>query len=124
MPSEVEITAGKVRARATLNDTQTAQAILGALPIKAQANTWGDEIYFSIPVDCRPEEPREVVEVGDLGYWPPGKAFCIFFGPTPASRGQEVRPASPVTVVGRVQGDPTLFRQVADGEQVIIQKVE
>ncbi len=55
--------------------------------------TWGDEIYFAIPVSLKEDGPRATVEVGDLGYWPPGRAFCIFFGPTPASRGDEVRAA-------------------------------
>ena len=84
----ISITAGKVSLRAELNEGPTAEKIWEALPIEAKANTWGDEIYFGIPVRAE-EEPgaKEDVEVGQLGYWPPGNAFCIFFGPTPASSG-------------------------------------
>ena len=103
---------------ATLNGSRTAKAIHEALPIEARASTWGDEIYFSVPVQLGPENPREIVELGDLGYWPPGSAFCIFFGRTPASRGSEIRPASPVNVLGRVEGDPTVFRKVRPGDRV------
>ena len=85
-----------------MNDSETASRILAELPIRSGFNTWGDEIYFQIPVTADPEDPRETVESGDLAYWPPGKAFCIFYGPTPASEGDEIRPASPVNPVGRV----------------------
>jgi len=121
MPSNIVITAGPVRLEAQLNDTFTAQAIRNMLPISAAANTWGDEIYFSIPMTLELENGRDVVELGDLGYWPPGRAFCIFFGTTPASQGEEIRPASAVTVVGKVLGDVTTLKQVSAGEQVSIE---
>jgi len=107
---------------ATLNDSETAKAIHGALPLESKANTWGDEIYFSVPVVLDSERPREVVELGDLGYWPPGHAFCIFFGRTPASRGDEIRPASPVNVFGRVLGDPKVFKKVRSGDRVTLMR--
>ncbi|MGH7411271.1 MAG: cyclophilin-like fold protein [Candidatus Methylomirabilis sp.] len=117
------ITVGQVTATAVLHKTPTADAIWSALPIEARANTWGDEIYFSIPVNASLEQDaREVVQLGDLGYWPPGTAFCIFFGPTPASHGDEIRPASAVNVVGRVEGDPKVFKKVADGAKVVIRR--
>lgn len=116
----ITITAGKITVTATLDAGRTADAIWNALPLEARASTWGDEIYFSIPVTCDPESPREVVEMGDLGYWPPGSAFCIFFGPTPASRDREIRPASPVNVFGRIQGDATVFKAVRSGTTVTI----
>ncbi len=119
--TRLKITAGDVQLTAVLNDSATAKAIARALPIEAGANRWGEEIYFAIAVAAGEENPQEVVAVGDLAYWPPGRAFCIFFGPTPASRGGEVRPASPVNVVGRVDGDATLFGQVADGDRVRIE---
>jgi len=100
----IRITAGQVVAAARLNESRTAGAVWDALPIEAKAETWGDEVYFSIGLDAREESPQAVVEMGDLGYWPPGQAFCIFFGRTPASRSDEIRPASPVNVVGRVTG--------------------
>ncbi|HEV2282863.1 MAG TPA: cyclophilin-like fold protein [bacterium] len=118
----IVITAGKIRGTAALGSGRTADAIWNALPLEARASTWGDEIYFSIPVQCEPESPREVVEMGDLGYWPPGSAFCIFFGPTPASQGGEIRPASPVNVFGRVVGDAAVFKAVRSGTTVKIER--
>ena len=122
---QIKITAGPVEAIADLDDSPTADAIWEALPIKGQANTWGDEIYFDIPVFLDPSAgAREAVAVGELGYWPPGHAFCIFFGRTPASRGDEPRAASAVNVFGRVAGDATIFRQVRDGAAVFIERME
>ena len=121
MPRAITIKAGTVSVRAELNDSRTATAIARALPIEAKAETWGDEIYFSIGQSHPGESPREVVEMGDLGYWPPGQAFCIFFGPTPMSRGDEIRPASAVNVVGRVVGDARAFKKVRAGSRVRIE---
>jgi len=122
MDKRIRIKAGSVEALAELNDTKVAQAIWDNLPIKGRANTWGDEIYFSIPVSVAQENGQELVEVGDLGYWPPGQAFCIFFGPTPMSEGDKPRPASPVTVFGQVAGDAAVFKQVESGTEVTIEK--
>lgn len=116
----IRITAGKVEAEAELNGTRTAHAIWQALPITGRANRWGDEIYFSTPLTLELEAGQEVVSVGDLGYWPDGKAPCIFFGPTPVSRGDEIRPASPVTVFGKVIGDATIFKKVVAGTRITI----
>ena len=124
MQRRIVIAAGEVTAEAELNDTQTAEAIWQALPIRARANTWGEEIYFSIPVRLGTERGQEVVESGDLGYWAPGTAFCIFFGPTPASRGDEIRPASAVTVFGHIVGDATVFRKVRGGTEILIEAKE
>jgi hypothetical protein len=118
----IRITAGSIAADAALNDSVTAAAVWEALPLSVPAETWGDEIYFSIPVKAKPESPRETVEMGDLGYWPPGSAFCIFFGPTPASRGSEIRPASPVNILGRVLGDSTVFKKVRSGTTVRVER--
>jgi hypothetical protein len=125
MEKKINIKAGIVEARAVLNDSLTARKIWEALPIEARANTWGDEIYFDIPVKASLEkDARDRVEVGDLGYWPTGNAFCIFFGPTPVSRGDEVRPASAVNVIGRVSGDPKVFKKVPSGAKVRIEPGE
>ena len=124
MVKRIKITAGEVSATAALNHTATAQAIWAALPLTARANTWGDEIYFSIPVKLETEKGQETVELGDLGYWSPGTAFCIFFGPTPMSQGDEIRPASPVTVFGHIEGDATLFRAVSSGTPMTIERAE
>ena len=120
MARVIRITAGSVSAEATLDDGKTADAIWTALPIEAEAQTWGDEIYFDVGIKIGAEKPRETVALGDLGYWPPGSAFCIFFGPTPASRGAEIRPASAVNVFGRVIGDPTVFKKVRAGTRVTL----
>lgn len=113
---------GKITAEAVLNDSHTATAIWDALPLSVAGQTWGDEIYFDIPVQAKPEQAREVVEMGDLGYWPPASAFCIFYGPTPASRGNEIRPASPVNVFGRLLGDATVFKPVRSGATVRVER--
>jgi len=118
----IKITAGSVSADATLNDSATARAIWDALPLAVAGQTWGDEIYFSIPVTAVPESPRETVDMGDLAFWPPGTAFCIFFGRTPASRGDEIRPASAVNVFGRVLGDPAVFKRVRSGTTVRVER--
>jgi len=121
MPHAIKITAGTVSVRAELNDSKTAAAIAAALPIEQRGQTWGDEIYFDIGLALAAESPREVVALGDLGYWPPGQAFCIFFGPTPMSRGDEIRPASAVNVIGRVLDDPRVLKRVPAGSRVTIE---
>ena len=103
---------------------KTAKAVTDALPIRGRGSRWGDEIYFSIGVSAQSENAKDVVEVGDIAYWPPGQALCIFFGPTPASRGQEPRAASPVNVFGKVHGDAGVFRKVRSGEEVTMTKAE
>jgi len=121
--SMIKITSGKLSLAIELNDTPTARKLLEKLPFDGTINTWGDEIYFETPVTANPEkEARAVVEVGDVGYWPPGQALCVFFGPTPASEGNEPRAASPVTVIGRVQGDARRAGQFRDGEDVRVSK--
>jgi hypothetical protein len=125
MAYRITITAGSVSMQAELNDNPTAKKIYESLPITGQANTWGDEIYFEIPVQAeQAADARAAVEVGELGYWPVGKAFCIFFGPTPASTGEQPRAASPVNVVGRVSGDAAAFRQVPAGATVTLESSE
>ena len=107
---------------AELNDTATAGLIYEALPITASGDFWGDEIYFKIPVNAEDENPQDVVEVGDLAYWPPGSAFCIFYGRTPASTDQSPRPASPVTVIGRIEAGPQELRKLKDLRNIGIRK--
>ena len=118
----IRITAGSVDAEGMLDDSVTAGLVWDALPLPVAAETWGDEIYFAIPAKAKAEKPRETVDMGDLGYWPPGSAFCIFFGPTPSSRGSEIRPASPVNVFGKVAGDPTVFKTVRSGTKVQLER--
>ena len=116
---KITITAGDISLPAELNDGPTARQIWEALPIEGSANVWGDEIYFAIPVQAEQEpDAREQVEVGELGYWPVGRAFCIFFGPTPVSTDDRPRAYSPVNILGRVVGDATAFRAVKSGATV------
>ncbi len=118
----VRFQAGAVDIRGELHDTATARAIAAALPLEATVHTWGDEIYFTIPVrEPLDETASELVEPGDIGYWPRGPALCLFFGPTPISGPGEIRPASAVNLVGRLSGDIQRLREVRDG---IIIKVE
>ena len=124
MGNRIRITAGAIETEAELNNTRTAQEIWEALPIKSRVNLWGDEIYFSIPLSLQLEAGQEVVSIGDLGYWPDGNAFCIFFGPTPVSQRDEIRPASPVTVFGKVIGDATIFKKVATGTKITVRNRE
>jgi hypothetical protein len=124
MGKEIVIRAGNVEQRAEFNESPTARKIWDALPIEANANTWGDEIYFAIEVMTELSEPVEVVEKGDLGYWDQGHAFCIFFGLTPVSTSDEIRPASPVDVIGKLLGKPEDFKNVNNGDKVTIEKAE
>lgn len=103
---------------------KTGDAIWNALPIEARANRWGEEIYFSTGVKIGEENSQEVVQLGEIGYWPPGKAFCIFFGRTPASTDDKPRAASPVNVFGKVIGDLSALKKVRDGDQITIDKAK
>ena len=119
---QIIIRVGSLSMGATLDDTPTARDIAAALPIRSAFNTWGDEIYFGIPVEAGLDDTaREVVDLGDLGYWPPGNAFCIFFGPTPMSQADDIRPASAVNIIGRVLGDATQFKQVMQAAEIVIE---
>ena len=121
---KITITTEDLKVDASLNDSETAQKIWKTLTIEGSVNTWGDEIYFSIPVNVGLENAKAIVLEGDLAYWPPGNAFCIFFGLTPTSQGDEIRPASPVNIFGKVIGDPKVFKKVRSGAKIIIEKGE
>ena len=121
---KITVTAGSVLVTATLNDSSTAEALWNALPLEASANTWGDEIYFRVAVQVDEEDgASDVVNMGALAYWPPGQALCLFFGPTPASRGDEIRAASAVNVIGSIEGDATVLKHVESGARVVVSRV-
>jgi len=101
---------------------RTAEAILKALPFTSEANRWGDEIYFEIPVELSEEVSKVEVEKGDVAYWPPGRAMCIFFGPTPVSKGDKILAYSPVNVFGKVVDDYNVLKRVKDGEKIQVYK--
>lgn len=122
---KIRITAGGVTLTAALNGSSTARRIAAALPLAGRADTWGDEIYFAIPVSCPPEKDAgDVVPLGAVAYWPPGRALCLFFGPTPASEGEECRAASPVNLVGAIEGDPAVLKAVPDGAEVTVEPAD
>lgn len=123
MEKKIRIVINDLKVEAELNESKTARLIWEALPIVARTNLWGEEIYFAIPVKTGLEEgAREVVSSGELGYWPTGHAFCIFFGPTPASRGDEIRAASAVNIIGKVLSDPKVFLKAKDGVKITLEK--
>lgn len=117
MPEPIRVIVGEVTLQGVLGDTETARALAGALPVEASINTWGEEFYFDVPVSMELDETATTdVEVGDLGYWPPGRALALFFGRTPASGpdGKPV-PASEVNRVGRVEGAEALLGHLDAG---------
>ncbi len=123
MPVKIKITAQEVVLDAELFDTATARAIADALPIETVPNEWGDEFYFEVPVKMPLDETAAIkVAVGDIGYWPPGSALAVFFGPTPMSKGPEPVPASKVNIVGRIAGDATLLRKVKGTKKIRIER--
>ncbi len=125
MERRITITSGSLRVDGMLYTSPTADAVWNCLPLHASVHTWGDEIYISIPVQVDLDaDAQEVVEIGDMGYWPSGAALCIFFGPTPVSRPGEIRPASAVNVFGKVTGDTERFKKIADGSAITITKAQ
>jgi uncharacterized protein len=118
----IAIRIGTLSMEAELHETLTAQKIAAVLPLRTSFNTWGDEIYFAIPVDAALDDSaQDIVELGALGYWPPGKALCIFFGQTPVSQPGKIMPASAVNVIGKVLGDATAFKAVMREREVVVE---
>jgi RpiB/LacA/LacB family sugar-phosphate isomerase len=120
---KAKLTAGKATAFAWLNSTRTADTIWESLPLRGTAHAWGNEIYFGIPVELGEENARQTVNFGDLAFWPDGNCLCVFFGQTPASRGDEIRAASPVNVLGRIINDPRVFEGMSEIE-VLVERVQ
>jgi len=122
---EILITVNGEEYRAELTSNPTAQKLWDALPIEGQANIWGEEIYFEIPVSAAQEpDAREQVDRGTIAYWPVGRAFCIFFGPTPVSTNDQPRAYSPVNILGKIEGDLSGLKDVQNGEAVRLLKAE
>lgn len=121
---KILISVGQLKLKAELNESKTAKAIWQALPIEGKVNLWGEEIYFSIPVSLNEEKnAKAIVNLGDLGYWPPGKAFCIFFGQTPASTPEGIRPASAVNVFGKlINRDFQKLKKILNNSRIEIEK--
>jgi len=100
----------------------TAEKIIAELPLKGRATRWGMEIYFETPVQVGEENSQQDVEVGDIAYWPPGNAFCIFFGETPVSTNKKPRAYSPVNVIGHVD-NVEVFKKVGDGDDIRVERI-
>jgi len=125
MKTKLRIRAAGHSLTAQLTSSACAEAIAGILPIRARAETWGDEVYFDIGLEAELEAgAAEVVRPGDIGYWPTGRAICLFFGPTPISAPGEIRPASAVNLVGRITDDATVLKDVADGDEIVIEAAD
>jgi hypothetical protein len=123
MPTQIKITIGEVTVYAELLDTACAQAIAKSLPIEARPNVWGDEFYFTIQVNMPLDETATTrIAVGDIGFWPPGNALAIFFGPTPLSSGPDPVPASEVNLVGKVIGDASALRKAKAASMIRIDR--
>ena len=124
MLTQIKITIANISLDGELFDTPCAQAIAGVLPIETTPDEWGDEFYFGISVAMPLDRTAtKKVEIGDIGYWPPGKALAIFFGPTPMSKGAEPVPASEVNLVGKINGDAKLLRKAKGSHRIRIEKV-
>ncbi len=119
---EIEIWIGGKAFPAMLNESITARQILDALPLSGDGSRWGDEIYFDIGIELDPTNPQEEVEIGDIAYWRPGKALCLFFGRTPASTSDRPRAASPVTVVGKLVGHIEALKYATDLKKIEVKK--
>lgn len=123
MPQKIKISIKDLVLEAELSDTKTAKAIAAALPIEARPDEWGDEFYFEIPVKMSLDETATTkVRIGDIGYWPPGNALAIFFGPTPMSKGPEPVPASEVNIVGKISGDAAVLKKAKGTNSIRIEK--
>lgn len=120
----IRIRAGTVEVEARLNESRTAAALWAALPLRSQTSLWGDEVYFTVPVQPAGDPEVATVELGAVALWPPGPALCLFFGPTPASHRGEIRPATPVVVVGSLIGDPRRLAGVRSGQPVTVERVQ
>lgn len=122
---KIIVKAAKIELLAYLFDTETAEKIWEILPIKAEAYRWGEEVYFDIPLNL-PLEPdaKAEVEIGEIGYWDQGPGMAIFFGKTPASRGNKPVAASAVNIFGKIIGDARVLKAVKEGSEIIINKVK
>ena len=125
MPNKkIQITTQNITVEAELLDRPESDNFYSSLPLTGRVNTWGLEIYFSIDYSMElQDDASDIVNLGDIAYWPPGSAFCIFFGPTPASIGDEIRAASEVNLLGKIIGDPLVFKSVPSGSDIKIEAV-
>ena len=120
---DIVIRCGAIVLSARLDASPCARDVAAALPVDSEAGRFGGELFFEIPVNSRlAEDARQTVLAGDIAYWPPGRAFCIFWGPTPVGNEGEIRAASRVNIIGRVTGDPTILSAIREGEIIRVEK--
>ena len=119
---KISFTSGSITIEGILNESETAKKIWSSLPLDSSVNTWGDEIYFSVQVDNELENSQEIVDLGDIGFWPPGNAICLFFGPTPISSEGEIRPASSVNIVGKLIGNLEELKLIISASKISVVK--
>ena len=125
MPKTVRITVGDVSLDVVCRDTPTAEQIVAACPFEASANTWGEEVYFTAPIEVdREGDAKQVVEAGEIAYWVEGGAIAVGFGPTPASEGQEIRLVAPTNIWGDAKGDVRILAGATAGEPVQVEVVD
>ena len=123
--AQLEITVGGVSLRVEVFDTPTGRAVLAAAPFDSRARTWGEEVYFSTPVQVKREaDARALIEAGEVAFWVEGDAIAIGFGPTPVSRGAEIRLAAPTNIWGRTADDVRRLGSVRDGDRVQVRAVD
>ena len=120
----IKIKNGTIIVEASLNNSESSKKFFESLPLEGTANTWGEEIYFDVNLDLKEENGVEEVNIGDIAYWPPGKAFCIFFGKTPASTNEKPRAASKVNILGNIVGEATIFKNIKDGDKLVLEHEE
>jgi hypothetical protein len=120
---DVVIRSGDVFLTARLDDNETARQVAAILPITSEAGRWGEEIFFEIPLNCRlAPDARDLMQPGEIAFWPPGRALCVFWGRTPSSHEGEIRAASPVNPIGRVTGDIRALERVRDGDEIVVER--
>jgi len=123
MPKILNIQINQITLSATLNESSTSQLVWESLPITANINVWGKEIYFSTPIKTDSDHnATDIVDKGTVAYWPPGNALCLFWGPTPASLGDESRSASPVNIIGLINENLEILNSVQNGTEIILSK--
>ncbi|HZI93594.1 MAG TPA: cyclophilin-like fold protein [Patescibacteria group bacterium] len=120
---DIVIRSGDIFLTAQLDDNETARRIAAILPITSEAGLWGEEVFFEIPLTCRlAPDARDLMQPGEIAFWPPGRSLCVFWGETPSSRKGEIRAASPVNPIGRVTGDVTVLGRVRDGDVIVVER--
>ena len=120
---KIKIFVQDIEAEAELDNSETSKEIYSCLPMDGAANRWGDEIYFAVPIRIDEEKnATDIVEIGDIAYWPEGACFCIFFGKTPDSTETEIKSASKVNIFGKIAANPSAFKNVKNGDLIIIEK--